>query len=352
MGSAEDLAIQWVAPLPVLTVARLPRDGPLVLGRHPECTIPLPGNEVSRSHAEIRREGSLLVIHDLASRRGVFVGGIQVAHSTLEAGDVIRLGEWVGVIVVPPAQGSPGGDFGAIASGLYGGRRLRDALAPLERAARSDTPIAIDGETGTGKEWTARAIHEWSGRAGPFLAVDCAALPESLGDSFRAAHGGTLLLDEIGDLSASLQAKLLRVLEEHQVVPIGEPTPVSVDVRVVAAAQQSLEDAAKEGKCSADLCAHLNVLPVRLPPLRERVEDVPGLFLLKLKEHARRPPMLDWRFVERLCLHDWPLNVREIERLAERLALHVDEPVLRVAHLPECFTPKGAAAARTRTWRS
>jgi transcriptional regulator with AAA-type ATPase domain len=355
--SAEDLAIQWVAPRPVLSVVRVPEDGSIVLGRHPDCAIPLVGSEISRSHAEILREGPQLRIRNLCSRNGVFVRGIQVEQAPLQTGDVIRLGEWVGVIVIPPVPPG-GGDFGSIVPGLYGGRRLRETLAPIERAARSDLPIVISGETGTGKEWTARAIHRWSGRTGPFLAVNCAALPESLAEAelfgyrkgaftgadraspgyFRAAHGGTLLLDEMVDLPMGLQAKLLRVLEQREVVPLGEPTPVPVDVRVVAAAQQSLADAVEEGTCRADLYARLDGLAVRLPPLRERVEDVPGLFQVKLEEHASRAPALDWRFVERLCLHDWPFNVREIDLLARRLAvLHADEPVLRVAHLPERF---------------
>jgi transcriptional regulator with AAA-type ATPase domain len=356
--SAEDLAVQWVAPKPMLTVVRVLQDAPLILGRRPDCAIPLPGTEVSRSHAEILREGSLLTIRNLSSRNGVFVRGAKVEEAPLQVGDVIRLGEWVGVIVMPPAQGPERSAFAAIVPGLYGGRRLRETLAPVERAARSDLPVTICGETGTGKEWTARAIHQWSGRTGPFLAVNCAALPVSLAEAelfgyrkgaftgadraspgyFRAAHGGTLLLDEIVDLPMGLQAKLLRVLEQREVVPLGEPTPVPVDVRIVAAAQQSLAEAVKEGKCRADLYARLDGLAVRLPPLRERIEDVPGLFQVKLGEHAGRTPALDWRFVERLCLHDWPFNVREIDLLARRLAvLHADEPVLRVAHLPERF---------------
>ncbi len=216
----------------------------------------------------------------------------------------------------------------------------------------------IHGETGTGKEWTARAIHEWSGRAGPFLAVNCAALPESLAEAelfgyrrgaftgaeraspgyFRAAHGGTLLLDEIVELPLALQAKLLRVLEQREVVPLGEPTPVPVDVRIVAAAQQPMAEAVEENEFRADLYARLDGLAVRLPPLRDRIEDVPGLLEVKLREKLGRTPALDWRFVERLCVHDWPFNVRELDLVVRRIAaLYADEPVLRVAHLPERF---------------
>jgi transcriptional regulator with AAA-type ATPase domain len=362
---SEDLTIQWLSPKSLTTVVRMSDSGPIALGRHSECGVPLPGAEISRAHAEILREGPLFTIRDLGSRNGVFVGGIQVDRASLKTGDVIRLGEWVGVLVAAPGRESRDGDFGMIAPGLYGGRRLRETLASVERAARSDLPIVIHGETGTGKEWTARAIHKWSGRAGPFLAVNCAALPESLAEAelfgyrkgaftgadrasagyFRAAEGGTLLLDEIVELPLALQAKLLRVLEEREVVPLGAPTPVAIDVRIVAAAQQSLEEAVAQDRCRADLCARLEGLSVRLPPLRERIEDVPGLFEVKMAEHANRVPALDWRFVERLCLHDWPFNVREIDLLARRLvALHPDEPVLRVAHLPERFQSNRCAS--------
>jgi two-component system response regulator FlrC len=352
-----------------MTVVRAARGVPLVLGRGEDCAVPLPGTEISRSHAEILREGAIVTLRDLGSRNGVFLRGVAVERAPLRMGDVIRLGEWVGVVVATPAEGAAGGDFGGIAPGLYGGRLLRETLAPVERAARSDLPIMVHGETGTGKEWTARAIHKWSGRSGPFLAVNCAALPESLAEAelfgyrkgaftgadraspgyFRAAHGGTLLLDEIVDLPLGLQAKLLRVLEEREVVPLGDSTPVSVDVRIVAAAQQSLEEAVAERRCRADLCARLDGLAVRLPPLRERLEDVPGLLQVKLAEHADRAPAIDWRFVERLCLHDWPFNVREIDLLARRLAvLHPDEPILRVAHLPERFKMSEPAADASR----
>jgi sigma-54 dependent transcriptional regulator, acetoin dehydrogenase operon transcriptional activator AcoR len=157
-----------------------------------------------------------------------------------------------------------------------------------------------------------------------------------------------LLLDEIVDLPLALQAKLLRVLEEHEVVPLGESTPVPVDVRIVTAAQRPLEEAVAERRYRADLCARLDGLAVRLPPLRERVEDVPALFALKLAEHAEHAPALDCRFVERLCLRDWPFNVREVDRLAWRTAaLHPQESVLHTRHLPERYrAPERNAESR------
>jgi two-component system response regulator FlrC len=303
-----------------------------------------------------------LLLRDLGSRNGSFVRGVRVEEAPLSVRDVIRVGEWVGLLVPPPsgsgASSSSTETFGMLAPGLYGGPRLREVLAPLERAAPSDLPIVIEGETGTGKEWTARAIHRWSGRQGPFVAVNCAALPDTLAEAelfgyrkgaftgadraspgyFRAAQGGTLLLDEIADLPLGLQSKLLRVLEQREVTPLGEATPVSVDVRILAAAQQSLHDAVREKRFRADLCARLDGLTSRLPSLRERVEDVTGLFRIKLEEYGVRSPELEWRLVERLCVYDWPFNVREVDLLARRLAvLHREEGLLRASHLPERF---------------
>jgi transcriptional regulator with PAS, ATPase and Fis domain len=230
-------------------------------------------------------------------------------------------------------------------------------LVPARGAAESDLPIIVQGETGSGKERVVQAIHEWSGRRGPFVGVNCAAVPEAMAEAelfgyrrgaftgadrgstghLRAADRGTLLLDEIGDLPLALQPKLLRALEQRAVVPLGESTPIPIDVRVVAATQEPLAKAVEEKRFRADLYARLDGLTVPLPPLRERSEDVPGLFAHMLARHLSGPlPSVDARLVEQLCLHDWPFNVREVDLLARRLAaLHGREPVLRRSHLPD-----------------
>jgi transcriptional regulator with PAS, ATPase and Fis domain len=273
-------------------------------------------------------------------------------------GDILRFGEWIGKVLSPSeAHADPAEHrFDLIAPGLYGGALLRRTLARLGGVSASELPIVIEGETGTGKEWAARAIHGWSRRGQTFLAVNCAALPESLAEAelfgyrkgaftgadrasagyFRAAHGGTLLLDEIIELSLAAQAKLLRVLEEREIVPIGETSPVPVDVRVLAAAQQPLREAVAERRFRADLCARLDGLTLRLPSLRDRIEDVPALLRQKLRDHGKTDVDFDWRFVERLCLYDWPFNVREVNQLAQQLALGFPaERVLRADHLPD-----------------
>ena len=333
-------------------------EGELTIGRDATCGVQLMGNDVSRRHAVLRKSGpgasgrdEGVVIADLGSRNGVRVNGHAVSATRLGLGDVVRLGGWVGVVTARP------GELEEIAPGLWGGAALQAALATLRRAAASDLPIVLEGETGTGKELVAAALHRWSGRPGPLVAVNCAALPENLAEGelfgyrrgaftgaekaspgfFRSAEGGTLLLDEVPDLPLALQAKLLRVLEQREVQPLGETRPVPIDVRIVVAGQQPLMEVVRAGRFRADLLARLDGVTVRLPPLRDRREDVLPLFSHLLEEIGQgRAPAIESDLVERLCLHDWPFNVRELVLLARRLlALHGSETTLRAHHLPE-----------------
>jgi transcriptional regulator with PAS, ATPase and Fis domain len=334
----------------------------VVLGRGDDCGTVLRGSEISRYHAEVARNGPVLVLKDLGSMNGSFVNGRRVDEAPLGLGDVVRLGEWIGLVLELPSSvgsGAAAGVHGTIAPGLYGGAALRGAIEPALSAARSDLSIIVEGETGTGKEVVARAVHTESGRKGSFLAVNCAALPENLAEAelfgyrrgaftgaerasaghFRSADGGTLLLDEVTDLPAALQAKVLRVLEQREVVPLGESQPVPVDVRLIAAAQEPLERAVVEKRFRADLFARLDGLTVRLPALRERMDDVPYLFARLLTSlGGGHPPAVEPRLVEQLCLYDWPFNVRELVTLVKRmLVLHGHEPSLRLDHLPARF---------------
>jgi two-component system, response regulator FlrC len=275
--------------------------------------------------------------------------GVEQAH--LAAGDVVRLGGWVGVVTTHP------GPFVEIAPGLFGGGVLGEALAPLRKAAASDLPVVLEGETGTGKEIVTRALHGWSGRPGPLVAVNCASLPEGLAEAelfgyrrgaftgadraspgfFRSAEGGTLLLDEVSDLPMPVQAKLLRVLEQREVQPLGETRAVPIDVRIVVAGQGSLAEAVDERRFRADLLARLEGVTVRLPPLRKRRDDVLPLFSRLLHENTEgRAPAVEADLVERLVVHDWPFNVRELVLLVRRLlVLHGGETTLHARHLPE-----------------
>jgi transcriptional regulator of acetoin/glycerol metabolism len=352
-GVSRNLRVRWLYPEPGgISGALVER---LLLGRADDCQVILKGTEASRHHSELVRDGPLVLLRDLSSRNGTFLNGEKISEAPLASGDIVRLGEWVGLVI--DSDGDPAlGGFQRLADRLWGGPELAAALEPARRAAESELPVILEGETGTGKERVARAIHLWSGRKGPFLAVNCAALPEALAEGelfgyrrgaftgadranpghFQAARGGSLLLDEIGDLPPSLQAKLLRVLEEREVLPLGESRAVSVDVRIIAAGQAPLRAAVEKKQFRGDLYARLDGLTVRLPPLRSRVADVPALFEQFLKEFVSGPiPELEPRLVERLCLHDWPFNVRELELLARRLVtLYAREGTLKRSHLP------------------
>jgi len=348
------LALLWVFPLastpPVML--RPPSGAETVIGRDEGSSVRLSGDGVSRRHASIRTDAEgEATIEDLGSRNGVRVNGRLVQTARLGASDVVRLGGWVGVVSEHP------GEFAEVAPGVFGGTLLKEALAPLLRAATSDLPIVLEGETGTGKEVVARALHGASGRKGPLIAVNCAALPEGLAEAelfgyrrgaftgadraspgfFRSAEGGTLLLDEVSDLPMPVQAKLLRVLEQREVQPLGEVRPVPIDVRLVVAGQQSLARAVDEGRFRADLLARVEGVTVRLPPLRDRREDVLPLFTRLVAQQASgHVPAVESDFVERLCVHDWPFNVRELVLLVRRLfVLHGEQQTLRSDHLPD-----------------
>jgi len=212
--------------------------------------------------------------------------------------------------------------------------------------APSQSSVLIVGETGTGKELIARAVHRLSLRAdGPYVRVNCGALSESLLESelfghvrgaftgaldnktgrFEAAHGGTIFLDEISSMSAKLQVKLLRVLQEREFERVGESRTVRVDVRVIAATNQSLEEEIAAGVFREDLYYRLNVVPIRLPPIRERREDIPALARFFLRRHSeqnrRAPPELTEEAIRALVGHDWPGNVRELENYMERVVV-------------------------------
>jgi DNA-binding NtrC family response regulator len=350
------LAIRWVFPNSRGMLTRL-ADECIVLGRDEDCQVKLLGKETSRHHAEIRRDGPLYVLKDLDSKNGVFVSGARVSESPISPGHVLRLGEWIGIVIqVSPDAVDSDPVFDLLAANLAGGPVLRPILEQAKKAASSELPTVILGETGTGKEGFAHAMHEWSGRKGPFVAVNCATLVPTLAEAelfgyrkgaftgadraspgfFRAAQGGTLLLDEVTDLPEPIQAKFLRALEQREIAPLGESVPVPIDVRVLAATQIPLAQVVTERRFRADLCARLDGLTIRLPPLRERRQEIAYLFSHLLRLHSGgRPPEVEARLVEQLCLHDWPFNVRELDLLARRLlVLHGQEELLRRSHLP------------------
>jgi transcriptional regulator of acetoin/glycerol metabolism len=365
--STPGLSLSWLFPRP--SEPALPLDlecgGERILGRDESCSVRLPDADVSRRHLRLHREGAEIWLTDLGSRNGTRVNGRATRTTRLALGDLVRLGSSIAWVTDRP------GPAIEIAPGLMAGPLLRAELEGVMRAAPSDLPVILEGETGTGKEVVARAIHAWSKRTGPFAAVNCAALSESLAEGelfgyrrgaftgaeraspglFRAAHGGTLLLDEVADLSLVIQAKLLRVLEQREVQPLGEAKPVAIDARILVATQEPLHDIVARRQFRPDLLARLDGIRVRLPPLRLRAGDVPALFSRVFTlENAGRAPALDADFVERLCMHDWPFNVREVVLLARRLrVLCADQPSLKGRDLPSDMAPPVELAAAGET---
>ncbi|MGB9846031.1 MAG: sigma-54 interaction domain-containing protein [Desulfotomaculales bacterium] len=238
--------------------------------------------------------------------------------------------------------------------------RIQELKRIVLKVARSDSTVLIRGESGTGKELFAHALHNASPRrARPFVRVNCSALPENLLESelfgyregaftgarrggkmgkFELADGGTIFLDEIGDLPVNMQAKLLRVLQEKEIERLGDNQPTKVNVRVIAATNRNLEEMVREGLFRQDLFYRLNVVVLEIPPLRERPEDIPALvasLLAKLTEHLGcSPKRIDEGALECLRKHTWPGNVRELENVLERILNLVEEDVITVHHFP------------------
>jgi two-component system response regulator HupR/HoxA len=261
---------------------------------------------------------------------------------------------------------------------IGGARAMAEVFRLMQSAATSPIPVLIEGETGTGKELVARSIHEAGPRGEePFVAVNCAALPEHLLESelfghkrgaftgatqdqiglFEAASGGTILLDEVGELPLQMQAKLLRVLEDGEILPVGERRARKIDVRVLAATNRNLADELAAKRFRDDLYYRIAAFPIRLPALRERREDVPLLverFLADAaSKHGKRIAGVEPDALERLCAYDWPGNVRELKNeLGRGVALAADGERIGVRHLsarlcsgPVSPSPAAAGAA-------
>jgi two-component system response regulator HydG len=245
---------------------------------------------------------------------------------------------------------------------------MRQVFSVIDRAAPVKTTVLISGESGTGKEMVARALHEGSPRkSGPFLALNCGAIPENLIEStlfghekgaftgadrhtrgyFQASDGGTLLLDEIGELPLAMQSKLLRVLEDSQVTPVGTTAPQKVDVRIVAATNRDLEEEVAAGEFRQDLYFRLNIVNLRLPPLRERTEDLPLLTRFFLDEICRTNNFetreIDNSLLEAFGKYNWPGNVRELKNTLESLVVLSGRTTLTADDLPEKFFREAAS---------
>ncbi|MDB5212739.1 MAG: Sigma-54 dependent response regulator [Myxococcaceae bacterium] len=348
-----------------------------IIGRSAPAHVVIAHPTISRMHLRIARSEDGFVLRDLGGRNGVLVNGRRVTETFLSHGDVIRVGDVLLQLVVRGANAFvPYRIDGQVASGArrvaiegaVGGAQLARMSAELTNIAKTLLPVLVLGETGTGKELVARALHATSGRLGPFRALNCAAIPQALVESelfgfkkgsfsgatrdhtgiIRAADGGTLLLDEIGDMPLEAQAKLLRTLETREVVPVGGITGEKVDVRIVSATHRDVRARVDAGQFRGDLYARLNGYTLSLKPLRERKEDLYLLVRHFLAEAGEASRDVTFRFMVTLCQYDWPYNVRELASAVKRAVSVSEGGPLDAPDLPDTVTASmkdyGAAA--------
>jgi DNA-binding NtrC family response regulator len=322
-------------------------DGPtasrLLLGQGPACDVRLTDPTVSRRHVALELVDSELRVTDLDSTNGTFVGDLRVREAFLRGGERLRIGSSVYRVEV----GEPASAELPITTGfgwVVGvSREMRLLYRLCERLAETNIPVILEGETGTGKEALARSLHDKGPRAsGPFVVFDCTASPISLIEGelfghekgaftgaiaqrkgvFEQAHGGTLLIDEIGDLDASLQPKLLRALERSEVRRVGGDRWIQVDVRVLAATRRDLDREVSEGRFRDDLFHRIAVGRIELPPLRKRKGDIPILARHFARELGGAADKLTPALLDRWEAYAWPGNVRELRNaVARHLAL-------------------------------
>ncbi len=313
---------------------------PVRVGTREGCALRLSDPRVSGEHLEVQAEEAGFLVKDLGSRNGTLYEGSRVGEVRVRAGATFKVGRSF-LRIQPEGQPWELAPSQARRFGELVGESLamRELFAVLEHVAPSDTTVLLQGETGTGKEVAARSIHEASARRrGPFVAVDCGALPEGLVESelfghvrgaftgamsarsgaFVRASGGTLFLDELAGIPPNVQARLLRVLEERRVRPVGGDAEQTVDVRVVAASREDLSLAVAEGTFRPDLYYRLAVVTLPLPPLRQRREDLPLLVADLLRRRGFEPGPMRGPGLELLSGHDWPGNVRELRNVLER----------------------------------
>jgi transcriptional regulator of acetoin/glycerol metabolism len=316
----------------------------LIDSGRPTLALTVPDERISSLHACLERHGAGWRFTDRGSTNGSRINRARASTAILDDGDLVELGQTLfryraavrtpanapGDVDMADLRGMPA-SFGALVPWL-----ARD-LETVGRIARSDVSVLLLGETGTGKEVLARAIHAESGRRGAFVAVNCGALPAPQIESLlfghkkgafsgatqdelglvRAADGGTLFLDEIGDLPKPLQATLLRVLQEREVVPVGATRAVPIDLRIVAATHRPLGALAKSDDFRSDLLARVSAFTYAVPPLRDRIDDIGVLvaaLLRKLEAERATPLSLSADAAQALVGHSWPLNVRELEQ--------------------------------------
>lgn len=313
----------------------------LKIGKSPACGLVLSDPAVSSEHAEVVFSEAGVHLADLGSTNGTWLGGTKLAEATLAPGAEVRLGETVLRFGRDRCEFTAEAGEGESFQGLVGGSpAMREVYGLLQAVGPTGASVLLTGESGTGKEVAARALHEASGRPGPFVVFDAAATDAEMvrsqlfghgkgaftgaasarAGAFREADGGTLFLDELGELPLDLQPRLLRALERREVTPVGADRPVPVDVRVVAATHRDLPAMVASGAFRGDLYHRLAVFPIELPPLRARPEDLPAL-VRKLASVGGWALDLSPGAEAALRAHAWPGNVRELRNVLERAAI-------------------------------
>lgn len=323
--------------------------------------LSIPDPRMSGSHARLVKVLGRFVLEDAGSKNGTRVRGVSVARHTLEDGDVLELGRSFFLYRERAARG-PDQEASSFTKEPLGLRTLDPELAArfaaLAHVARSKVPVVVRGESGTGKELCARAVHALSGRTGPFIAMNCGALPETLLTSelfghrrgafsgateerpglVRAAHKGTLFLDEIGDLPLAAQPAFLRVLQEGEVVAVGSTEPTRVDVRIVCATHRDLGAMVDAETFRGDLFARLSGFLLELPPVRERRQDL-GIVIAALLDRVAPEQAHDVTFsaeaARALLLHPLPRNVRQLEQALGAALVLARGGRIELEHLPE-----------------
>jgi DNA-binding NtrC family response regulator len=323
---------------------------PLVIGRDEGAQIRLADPEVSALHCELRAVNEGVLVKDLGSTNGTFVGSVRIREGVITTASDVLVGSTR--ITIEPTTGKQRVDVGFADrfGDLVGSSpKMRRVFGVLEKVANTALSILILGETGTGKEVVAKSVHDASDRkGGPFVVLDCGSIPASLAESIlfghekgvftgaterkkgalAEAHGGTLFLDELGELPLELQPKLLRVLAERQVKRVGGNTLEPIDVRVLAATRRDLGVEMNAGRFRSDLFFRIAQVRVELPALRERLDDLP-LLVAEICKRAGKPeaaPIVEDWIDRRLGSYDWPGNVRELVNVAQVAATLADTP--------------------------
>jgi DNA-binding NtrC family response regulator len=313
---------------------------PLLLGQSQACAFRLRDRQVSRRHLCVEVSGRRLRLTDLGSTNGTLVDGVSVVEAHLRGGETIKVGDTaIRVELAASATTIPVSGASSFGRMLGSSPEMRRLYPLCERVAQASVPVVIEGETGTGKELLAEAIHETGPLAsGPLIVFDCTATPPTLVESdlfghergaftgataarrgvFEQAHGGTLLIDEIGDLDAALQPKLLRAIERSEIRRVGGEGSIRVNVRVIAATRRDLDREVQAGRFRDDLFHRLAVARIELPPLRRRRGDIPVLARAFAEQLGAAPDAIPDDLVLRWQDYSWPGNVRELRNAVAR----------------------------------